>query len=117
MENKDLLTEIQIQDNKNGKLTIENKHQKEIIEVITDKNEILKVLNKELMETNNMLKIKGKEQILAGPTYAQITGKPVNKTNNNIPDIIIKPKKQGGFKKIISRNQNINKQEYNDTYK
>ena len=65
LENQDLLTEIQIQDNKIGKLTIENKHQKEIIKEITDKNEILKVLNKELMETNNMLEIKGNEQTLA----------------------------------------------------
>ena len=99
LENQDLLTEIQIQDNKIGKLTIENKHQKEIIKEITDKNEILKVLNKELMESNNMLKIKGKEQ--AGPTYAQITGKPVNKTNNNIPDIIIKPKNKEDLKKLF----------------
>ena len=58
LENQDLLTEIQIQDGKNGKLTIENKHQKKIIKEIMDKNEILKVLNKELMETNNLIKIK-----------------------------------------------------------
>ena len=62
------------------------------------------------METNNMLKIKGNEQTLAGPTYAQITGKPINKINNNIPDIIIKPKNKEGLKKLFQETKtSINK--------
>ena len=44
------------------------------------KNKILKVSNNELLESNNLLKMKENEQTTTGPTYAQITGKRVNKT-------------------------------------
>ena len=62
------------------------------------------------MKTNNLLKIKGKEQTLAEPIYTQITGKEVNQTNNNIPDIIIKRQNKEDLKKIFQETKlSINK--------